>query len=131
MATILLIDDEPAVASANRAGLEAHGYQVTLTKSAEEATAALAQARPDAVVLEPMIEGPLAGFVYAEQLARQLGQVPLVLLTRADAELDRATRRRQDRDGWTLAARFFEKPIPPALLADEVDHLLHEAGGHR
>jgi CheY-like chemotaxis protein len=127
MAKILLIDDEADVAVANRAELEAQGHHVQVAGSSAEGLEAVDKGHPDAVVLETMVRGPVEGFDFADTLAQRLGRVPLIVLTRADDVLDLATRRRQDRDGWVRAARFFEKPVPPALLAEEVEHVLHEA----
>jgi CheY-like chemotaxis protein len=125
MAHILLIDDEADVAARNRAALERHGHQVAVARSPGEAEAELARGAPDALILETMVAGPAAGFELAARLAARLPAARIILLTRADDTLGRATRRAQDRDGWIAADRFFEKPVPPELIADEVEHLLH------
>jgi DNA-binding NtrC family response regulator len=126
MATILLVDDQPDVLAANRAALEEHGHRVAIARTTDETSAVLKGPLPDAIVLEAMIEGGGGDLDFARRIAAELPDVPLILLTRADDVLDRATRRRQDRDGWIAAARFMEKPVAPETIAEEVDHVLQE-----
>ncbi len=124
MAHILLVDDDPQVAAANAAALEANGHTVTTATSTVEATAAVVSATPDAVVLEAMLDGAYAGFDLARALARDFPTLPLIMLTRADEHLSAAERRAQDRDGWLPVSRFMEKPVSTDVLVYEVDHVL-------
>jgi DNA-binding NtrC family response regulator len=126
--SVLLIDDEAAVAAANRAALEGRGFQVQWARTADEARAALVDGEPEAVVLEPRVlgAGTLAGFAFADHLGDLAPGVPVVLLCRGEGGLDAAALRRQDRDGWSRAERCFDKPVAPDLLAEEVEQLLAE-----
>lgn len=124
MATVLLIDDEADVMAANRLALLANGHRVWVATTATEALAALVEEKPDAVVVETMVVGLEAGFDFADRLAEAVDPRPVIILSRADDFLDAATRRAQDRDGWTKATLFMEKPMAPERLAEEVEHAL-------
>lgn len=126
MARVLLIEDDEAVLTANRAALQARGHLVFEARGATEALSAIEEVKPDAAVLEPLVVGLSSGFEFADRLALALGHRPLLLLSRADEVLDAKTRRQQDRDGWTRAVRFLEKPVPPERLAEELEHVLAE-----
>ncbi len=131
MAHILLVDDDSQVAAANAAALTANGHTVATVATTAEAAAAVAQAVPDAVVLEAMLDGGFAGFDLARGFARDFPALPLIMLTRADEHLSAAERRKQDRDGWLPVVRFMGKPVAADVLVYEVDHALpsHE-GSH-
>jgi DNA-binding response OmpR family regulator len=124
MAHILLVDDDPQVAAANVAALEANGHTVATVTNTSEAAAAVATAVPDAVILEAMLDGAYAGLDLARSLARDFPTVPLIMLTRADEHFSPAERRNQDRDGWLPVARFMEKPVATDVLVYELDHVL-------
>jgi len=71
-----------------------------------------------------MVVGLESGFDFADRLAEAIDPRPVIILSRADDFLDAATRRAQDRDGWTKATLFMEKPLDPERLAEEVEHAL-------
>jgi DNA-binding response OmpR family regulator len=124
MAHILLVDDDPQVAAANVAALEANGHTVATVTNTSEAAAAVATAVPDAVILEAMLDGAYAGLDLARSLARDFPTVPLIMLTRADEHLTSRERSGQDRDGWLPVQRYLEKPVSADVLLYEIDHLL-------
>ncbi len=128
MAHILLVDDDRAVVSRNRRVLEADGHRVEVARTTSEARAAIRREEPDLVVLEAMLDGALAGFDLARALARELPELPLIMLTRVDEFTSATERARQDRDGgWLPVNRYLQKPVMPEVLAYEVDHLLEAA----
>jgi len=50
------------------------------------------------------------------------------MLTGVDDHLSAEALAAQDRDGgWMPVRRFVEKPLDPAVLVDEIEHLLHES----
>ena len=69
-ATILVVDDEYAVARGIQYALEQEGYQVTVAGSGEEALAVAAELAPDLVVLDVRMPG-IDGF---ETLRRLRGR---------------------------------------------------------
>lgn len=128
MAHILLVDDEVEVVKRNVKALEADGHRVTVASTTGEALSVVRGDEPDAVVLEAMLDGSLAGFDLARSLAHRFPTLPLVMLTRVDEYISDAELARQDRDGgWLPVHRFLQKPVMPEVLAYEVDHLLEAA----
>lgn len=85
---ILLIEDEPKVASALRQGLEADGYTVSIAYSGEEGFYLLCQGGNDLAILDVMLPAR-NGFEILKSV-RQLGmKLPVLLLTARDAVEDR------------------------------------------
>lgn len=125
MAEVLLVDDDQVAVARNAAALEARGHVVLAADDTTAAKAVVREQEPDVVVLEAMLDGGLAGFDLARDLARQFPSLPLIMLSRVDEHLDPKQRARQDRDGgWLPVRRFMEKPVQPDVLAYEVEHAL-------
>jgi DNA-binding response OmpR family regulator len=129
MARILLVDDDAAIVASNKVALEASGFVVEQASTKEDALAVIGRQLPDVVVLEAMLDGGLAGFDLARQLADEHPSLPLIMLSRVDEHLTAKERAAQDRDdGWMPVQRFMEKPVSPDVLVYEVDHLV--GAGH-
>lgn len=130
MPRILLVDDDAELVARDVAALSAGGYAVDVARATSEALESVLRGRPDAVVLEAMLDGGMAGFDLARTLAREFPALPLLMVTRADEFLTAAQRSDQDRDGgWLPVARYLEKPVMPEVVAAELDHLLHQPAG--
>ena len=86
MRRVLVVDDEPTIASSVAARLRAEGYAVDLAHDGPSAVAAVAADPPDLVVLDVM----LPGFDGLEVCRRiQAGRpVPVLMLTARDDETD-------------------------------------------
>jgi CheY-like chemotaxis protein len=125
MANILLVDDDQLAIAANTAALKANGHSVAAVSSTADAVAAVSHDMPDLVVLEAMLDGAYGGFDLARSLASSYPDLPMIMLTRADEHLTGKERSAQDRDGgWIPVQRFMEKPVAPAVLVYEAEHLL-------
>ena len=86
---ILIVDDEPQIHRALRAGLIAHGYEVVSAANGEEALDKAAIELPDAVILD--INMPkLSGLEVCRSL-REWSSVPIIVLSVRDAERDKVT----------------------------------------
>ncbi len=86
---ILIVDDEPQILRALRAGLAAHGYDVVSAADGEEALDRAATELPDAVILD--INMPkLSGLEVCKAL-REWSAVPIIVLSVRDAERDKVT----------------------------------------
>jgi len=83
----LVIDDEPQIRRALRAGLEQHGYQVALASTGEEALDQAAQHPPDVVILDLAMPG-MDGFRVCRQL-REWSTVPVLVLSVREGEEDK------------------------------------------
>jgi DNA-binding response OmpR family regulator len=127
MASILLVDDDADLARRHAHALTAGGHAVTVTATTAAALDAARRNRPDAVVLEAMLDGGHAGFDLARAFASEYPTMPMVMVTRADEVLTADQRRAQDHDeGWIPVDRYLAKPIMPEVLVYEIDHVLRE-----
>jgi DNA-binding response OmpR family regulator len=85
--TILVVDDEEAIAEAVRARLESEGYRVVAAADGPEAIRAHAEHRPDLVVLDLMLPG-MDGLEVCKQIQRD-GWTPVLMLTARTEEADK------------------------------------------
>jgi DNA-binding response OmpR family regulator len=85
--TVLVVDDEPKIRDIARRYLEADGFTVTERADGPGALAAARDQRPDLIVLDVMLPG-LDGVEVLRRL-RQSSQVPVILLTARDEEVDK------------------------------------------
>ena len=85
--TILVVDDEEAIAEAVRARLESEGYRVVAAADGPEAIAAHAEQQPDLVVLDLMLPG-MDGLEVCKQIQRD-GWTPVLMLTARTEEADK------------------------------------------
>jgi two-component system, OmpR family, response regulator MprA len=85
--TILVVDDDRALREALRRALALAGYEVQVAQDGEQALELLAQAEPDAVVLDVGLPG-IDGLEVCRRV--RLGtRVPILILTARDAVADR------------------------------------------
>ncbi len=85
--TILVVDDEEAIAEAVRARLESEGYRVVTAADGPEAISAHAEHHPDLVVLDLMLPG-MDGLEVCKQIQRD-GWTPVLMLTARTEEADK------------------------------------------
>ena len=85
--TILVVDDEEAIAEAVRARLESEGFRVVVAADGPEAIAAHAEHHPDLVVLDLMLPG-MDGLEVCKQIQRD-GWTPVLMLTARTEEADK------------------------------------------
>ena len=86
-ASVLLVEDEPAIADAVAYALRNEGFDVDETATGEDAIAAAGTRDYDVVVLDLMLPG-IPGIEVCRQLRRD-STVPVIMLTAKDSELDR------------------------------------------
>ncbi|MBI3910618.1 MAG: response regulator transcription factor [Armatimonadetes bacterium] len=87
MTRALVIDDEPQIRRALRAGLESNGYSVTLAENGEQGLDLAALHSPDVVILDLAMPG-LDGFQVCRQL-REWSKVPIIVLSVREGEADK------------------------------------------
>jgi two-component system response regulator MprA len=85
---VLVVDDDPAVRESLRRSLVFNGYQVDLAADGEQALRAVADSRPDAVVLDVMMPR-LDGLATCRALRAAGDDVPVLMLTARDEVADR------------------------------------------
>jgi two-component system response regulator RegX3 len=116
---LLLVEDEPAIAEGLTVSLEAEGFQVTWVADGSEALATFARVRPDLVLLDLMLPG-LSGTEVCRRLRRD-SQVPIIMLTARDAEVDRVV-------GLELGADdYVTKPFSSRELVARIRAVLRRA----
>jgi DNA-binding response OmpR family regulator len=85
--TILVVDDEEAIAEAVRARLLSEGFQVVVAGDGPEAIGLCERVRPDLVVLDLMLPG-MDGLEVCRQIQRDRW-VPVLMLTARTEEADK------------------------------------------
>jgi cyclic di-GMP phosphodiesterase len=122
---ILLVDDEPALRELLRATFE--GAEVTVDEAASgaEAEARILRRRPDVVVLDLRMPG-MGGAELCRRLKadERTKEIPIVLLTGADAEEARSAQR-------AGASALVRKPFSPLDLLAVVERVSGRTPVHR
>jgi DNA-binding response OmpR family regulator len=119
MKTILVVDDEPKIATLARDYLEHAGFAVLTAADGPSALATIRQRRPDLVVLDLGLPG-LDGLDVTRELRRD-STIPIVMLTARDDELDKLL-------GLELGADdYLTKPFSPRELVARVRAVLRRA----
>jgi DNA-binding response OmpR family regulator len=131
--TVLVVDDEPKIRDIVRRYLEADGFKVIEQADGPGALEAARERHPDLIVLDVMLPG-LDGVEVLRRL-REGSQVPVILLTARDEEIDTLIGLAVGADdymtkpfsGRELAARARvilrrANPVPPAPAATVVRH---------
>jgi two-component system, OmpR family, response regulator MprA len=85
---ILVVDDDRAVRESLRRSLAFNGYEVDLASDGAEALERVAQARPDALVLDVMMPR-VGGLETCRRLRADGDDVPVLVLTARDSVADR------------------------------------------
>ena len=85
--TVLVVDDEPKIRDIVRRYLEADGFAVIEQGDGPGALSAAHEQRPDLIVMDVMLPG-LGGVEVLRRL-RETSQVPVILLTARDEEVDK------------------------------------------
>lgn len=130
MATILLVDDDVDLVEMYKAVLAHRGHDVRSACSAQEARLALEAARPDAVILDVMMESDTAGFHLAREVQQRYPGLPTVILSGIHAASGVPWRFAPDED-WLPVVKFLDKPVQPVELAEEIERILgSNASGH-
>ena len=121
MANVLLVDDDQDLIEMNKTMLAQRGHTVLVAYSAEEALRVIRTNRPDAAVVDVMMEKLSAGFDLARQLHAQMPELPMIMLTGIRKEMQILF---EPDETWLPVVKVLEKPVNPRVLADEVDKLL-------
>jgi DNA-binding response OmpR family regulator len=127
--TVLVVDDEEAIAEAVRARLESEGYRVVVASDGPQAISLNAEHHPDLVVLDLMLPG-MDGLDVCQEIQRS-GWTPVLMLTARTEEADKVA-------GFAVGADdYLTKPFSLRELAARVKAILrrkermraHEAEG--
>ena len=84
---VLVIEDDDAIGGAMRDALTAHGYRSDWCRDATTATASIEKETPDLVLLDAGLPD-IDGFTFCRWLRGLHPQLPIVLVTARDADID-------------------------------------------
>jgi DNA-binding response OmpR family regulator len=114
--TVLVVDDEEAIAEAVRARLVSEGYQVLVAADGPQAIEINRERHPDMVVLDLMLPG-MDGLEVCKQIQRE-GWTPVLMLTAKTEEADKVA-------GFAVGADdYLTKPFSLRELAARVKAIL-------
>jgi CheY-like chemotaxis protein len=126
---VLLVDDDRDLVTSVKTFLEARGYEVDTAHSGVEAHERLQERLPDLAVLDIMMDYDTDGFNLAHSLREdeRTKGIPVIIMSGFTKELDTKTHVFEPMmyREWP-AAKFFEKPVKLAVLADAIAELLSE-----
>jgi DNA-binding response OmpR family regulator len=121
-ATILIVEDEPAVARGVQYALQQEGYAVTVARTGEEGLEVATTRAPDLVLLEVRLPG-IDGFEVLRRMRAAGTKAPVLMLTARDDEVDKVI-------GLELGADdYLTKPFGLRELMSRVKALLRRAYG--
>lgn len=119
MATLLLLEDDTAIAEPLRYALERAGHQVTHLLLGSEVMRWVAEHHPDLLILDVGLPD-ISGFEVLTRLRRE-SAVPVIMLTARSEEIDRVL-------GFELGADdYVAKPFSPREVVARVAAILRRA----
>jgi DNA-binding response OmpR family regulator len=117
---VLVIEDEPNIASFARMYLEAAGYRVLVEGRGDTGLATAERESPALVVLDLMLPG-MDGYEVTRRLRQGSGGTPIIMLTARDDAVDKVV-------GLELGADdYLTKPFNPRELVARVRAVLRRA----
>ncbi|MDQ1403775.1 MAG: two-component system, OmpR family, response regulator [Actinomycetota bacterium] len=122
--TVVVVEDDPHIADLVDLYLRREGFRVLQASSGERGLELIGQEHPRLVVLDVGLEGDMDGLEVCRRLrASTPGDVPVVMLTARDGEIDRVL-------GLELGADdYVTKPFSPRELVARVRAILRRADG--
>jgi len=119
---ILIVEDEQALVTLLRYNFEAAGYEVATALDGDEALMAIAERRPDLIVLDWMLPS-ISGLEVCRQIRRkpETRDVPVIMLTARGEEADRV------RGLDSGADDYVTKPFSPTELVARVRAVLRRS----
>jgi DNA-binding response OmpR family regulator len=121
MPTVLIVDDEANIRELVSLYLTAAGFSVETAEDGREAIDKVRSLSPDIVVLDIMLPGATGEQVTAA--LREFTQVPIVMLTARDADMDKVALLQAGADDYVV------KPFSPPELVARVRAVLRRATG--
>jgi len=104
---ILVVDDDPAIASVLRRGLSYEGYHVLTARDGPDGLAQAREQAPELVILDIMMPG-LDGWEVLRRLRAADATLPVLFLTAKDAPTDQAQGLNAGADDYVVKPFHFE-----------------------
>ena len=121
-ATILVVDDDLVFVEAVSAVLESR-FRVRTAANGTEALARIAEERPDAILLDVMMDHLSEGFELARRLKEDpaTSQIAVIMLTAVDEVYNF---RMEVEESYVPHDAYLEKPVEPERLLEAIDEVL-------
>lgn len=123
--TILVVDDDADFLMQEEIALQAAGFKVIKADNRGEAEALIAATRPDAAIVDVMMEDTDAGFMLCYHIKKKDPTIPVILVTsvtnETGIEFDAVT---DEERSWVKADAFLAKPVRIEQLKAELERLL-------
>ena len=120
MANITLVDDDENIVASVSLALESHGHKITAYHDGASGLEALENSPPDLAILD--VKMPRMDGMEVLRRLRQTSQLPVIMLTSKDVEIDEIL-------GFNLGADdYIHKPFSQRLLLERVKALLRRSG---
>lgn len=123
--TVLIVDDDVDFLTQTQVQLQAAGYHVVAAESLKQADEALAAGRPDAAIIDLMMEETDAGFVLAHRIKRLDPAIPVIMVTAVTSQtglqFDTVA---DDARFWIKADVILDKPVRFEQLTRELERLM-------
>lgn len=122
---ILLVDDDQDFRLSTEMLLQGAGYEVVALPGVGAARTWLAENRPDAAVIDLMMEEDDGGFALCYQIKKLDSEIPVIMVSSVTSEtgLDFGTRTEEQRS-WIKADAFLAKPVRFEQLQAELQRVL-------
>lgn len=119
MKLVLIVDDQADIRRLLTLTL-AHQYSIIQAENATDALKLVRERRPDAVLLDVMMPGPMDGFGLCAEIKKDaaLRKTVVFLITARGQEADEEKGRQCGADG------YFVKPFSPITLLMKLDDIL-------
>ena len=119
---VLVVDDDAVFVAAVSAVLESR-FEVTTAANGTEALAAIAEKKPDVVLLDVMMDHLSEGFETARRLKDDPAtrHIPVIMLTAVDEVYNF---RMEVEESYVPHDRYLEKPVEPEHLLEVIDEVL-------
>jgi two-component system alkaline phosphatase synthesis response regulator PhoP len=123
---ILMVDDDVEFLNANKALIEAHGYEVITAGDSATGIKLALNEYPHLVILDVMMESDTEGFEMSRKLADipELEMLPVILLTGIRKVMNVPKKIEPDKQ-WLPVRLILDKPITPELLLAEISRILN------
>lgn len=128
MPTVLLIDDDTDHVAIHAAILRAADYEVVCAGDGPTGRSMATTARPDAIVLDVMMQTRTEGFHLARDLRADpaTAAIPIIVLTAINR---RVPWRFGGDEPWLAVEAFLEKPVPADSLVSAVRSVIGHGKG--
>lgn len=123
--TVLVVDDDLDFRTQLKVQLEEAGYKVVEADGRQAALEAFDEHRPDAALVDLMMEHVDAGLTLCYEIKQRDASVPVVLVTGVESETGIAFDAATDEERrWVKADAVLAKPVRFEQLEREINRLL-------